>query len=455
MTQASTDRAIEKAKALFQGPTENAKRSPVHPGNGVHVDLPAYLAHYSDKVQVLKTKELEDGTILHCLKNCVFDPSHTPNDAAIGQKREGVIFYQCFHDSCKGKTWSDVKEKISGDASLAPFVGRETETPSLDLSKGLLTADSFLSLEIIHRKPLIEPWLSEGCIGIAVGWRGVGKSHFLMSVGEAISKCAPLGPWTVKNAVPVLYLDGEMVASEYQERTWAVGKLIPGERQAPFLVYNDHYATSVLGLPKVNLTKEEHRQAVTKMCLECGVKVLLLDNISSLCPGLEENKKDQWDPMNQWLLALRFQGISTVFAHHAGKDGSQRGTSGREDNLDFSISLEYPPNYSIEQGCHFIVKFKKARVRTSQLPLIADVEFQLTEKDGIPVWAWDDVKTRTSTQIVRLLSEGMKQGEVAEILKISKGQVSKLRTKAVKDDYLTEKNTLTRRGVEMLAGEGF
>jgi len=82
-------------------------------------DLPAYLAHYG--VEVVKVKE-HGGGQLHCLAACLFDPGHRNNEAAIGQTAEGKLYYQCFHNSCKGRTWAEARQSISGGDNLKEFV---------------------------------------------------------------------------------------------------------------------------------------------------------------------------------------------------------------------------------------------------------------------------------------------------------------------------------------------
>ena len=72
------------------------------------------------------------------------------------------------------------------------------------------------------------------------------------------------------------------------------------------------------------------------------IELWIIDNLASLASGLDENAKKDWDPINAWLLELRFAEISTIMLHHVNKDGGQRGTSAREDNLDISVLLKSP-----------------------------------------------------------------------------------------------------------------
>lgn len=72
-------------------------------------DLDGFLS--SSGIQVKETRAWQDAK-LHVLAACVFDPSHKGGEAAIVQHPSGKISYQCFHNSCKGKTWQDVREAV-------------------------------------------------------------------------------------------------------------------------------------------------------------------------------------------------------------------------------------------------------------------------------------------------------------------------------------------------------
>ena len=82
------------------------------------MDVQAYLSHYG--IETVKTKQ-QAGATFYCLKHCVFDPEHAHNDSAIVQDNDGMLTYQCFHNSCEGRTWKEARQVISGDDSLAQF----------------------------------------------------------------------------------------------------------------------------------------------------------------------------------------------------------------------------------------------------------------------------------------------------------------------------------------------
>jgi hypothetical protein len=92
------------------------------------------------------------------------------------------------------------------------------------------------------------------------------------------------------------------------------------------------------GIP--DLGKREGQKAF-EQCWKEPPELLVLDNISCLV-GMVTDDPDSWNTLQAWLLDLRRRGISVLMVHHAGKDGSQRGTSRREDVLDTVLALALP-----------------------------------------------------------------------------------------------------------------
>ena len=86
-------------------------------GNG-KLDVIKYLDHYGVSYKI-KSK---NGACLYCLNHCVFDESHIRNEASIIQQESGKLLYQCFHNSCKGRTWREARQIISGGDNLFTFM---------------------------------------------------------------------------------------------------------------------------------------------------------------------------------------------------------------------------------------------------------------------------------------------------------------------------------------------
>lgn len=315
----------------------------------------------------------------------------------------------------------------------------------------VLNLKDFNTIELPIKRKILNPWLSEQSIGLISGWRGVGKSWFAISLLDAVSKGESFGPWETENSVPCLYLDGEMPAQDVKERFTALNH--EGDLINSLYIYCDAYANH-LGLSKANLLSEKWRAAIKRILVTRKIKLWAVDNLASLAGGIDENSKKDWDPINAWLLELRFAGISTIMLHHTNKEGGQRGTSAREDNIDISIMLKQPVNYVPEDGAFFVAKFSKARVSTSDLPLIADIQFKLEQDEsGQLVWTWGNVKKETKIEVLKMIDEGAKTNEITDVLGITKGYVSQIKNRAIKAGELTSAGKLTPDGYSLVFNE--
>lgn len=94
------------------------KQRSTYTGSTRRLDVSGYLSKYG--IECVGEKQHGSST-LYLLKACPFDPSHTDKEAAIGQTDDDKLFFQCFHDSCQGRTWKEAREIISGSNPL--FLG--------------------------------------------------------------------------------------------------------------------------------------------------------------------------------------------------------------------------------------------------------------------------------------------------------------------------------------------
>jgi len=316
----------------------------------------------------------------------------------------------------------------------------------------IIPARDFRVIEIPTRRVFLKPWLRENGIILIVGWRGIGKTWFALSVLNAVSQGKQFGPWECEAPMPCLFLDGEMPADDIHERIDVLD--LHSDREAPLYIYSDHYANQ-FGISKAHLANESWRTKMKSILLARGIKLFAIDNLASLASGLDENSKKDWDPINQWLLELRFVGITTIMLHHESKEGRQRGTSAREDNIDISISLKYPHDYTPEDGARFIAHFSKARIPTVDLQLIADTEFKLVQNEsGENVWTWANVKGHRKREILKMLDEGLEYEAIKQQLGLSsKGYITKIKKEAIDNGLLTPKGNLTQPGFMYVSEE--
>ncbi len=62
------------------------------------------------------------------------------------------------------------------------------------------------------------------------------------------------------------------------------------------------------------------------------------------------------------------------------------------------------------------------------------------------------LKKKNKQEVLKLLSEGIPQKEISDIIHLSKGQVSKIKAGIVEDDLLSEKGKITVKGENFLRG---
>jgi putative DNA primase/helicase len=173
-------------------------------------------------------------------------------------------------------------------------------------------------------------------------------------------------------------------------------------------------------MPRID--REDGQEAIESILTD-EIKLIVVDNISTLSCA-KENEADGWAPVQDWALRQRASGRSILFVHHAGKGGTQRGTSRREDVLDTVIALRHPAQYQQEHGAVFEVHFEKNRglygdeVKPFEATLLMDERQEMS-------WSTRSIEQSTFDKVVILFNEGVKQNDIAEDLGINKSNVSR------------------------------
>lgn len=108
---AVTDISFLKKLASYY-PKETEKKASYNNYNPVAFDLDSWLTKYG---LAYKTEPVADG-VKYVLDCCPFDSNHTGKDAVIFKRNNGAIGFHCFHNSCSGKTWKDVRLKFEPNA---------------------------------------------------------------------------------------------------------------------------------------------------------------------------------------------------------------------------------------------------------------------------------------------------------------------------------------------------
>ena len=289
--------------------------------------------------------------------------------------------------------------------------------------EGAIPSTLLGELGIPPRVKLVGEWLCEADLTFVFARPGIGKTWFSLGLAAAIAGKVQFGPWQVHQNARVLYVDGEMPCESIHER-------VSSMRANENLVVINHEALFHKTGKVLNLTDRNAQSAITSLCQEKEIKVLILDNLSCLFSGVNENEADAWEAVLPWLLELRRRRIAVVIVAHSGRDGkNMRGTSRREDAAFSVIRLDDVPSSDgeLKNGARFIARFAKHRNCATEPPAY-EWTFQTMFNGKIAI----DAKVADGlTVFLQWVADGLSRAtDIAAEMGISKGTVSKMAKKA-------------------------
>ena len=314
------------------------------------------------------------------------------------------------------------------DAMLKAEIVHEAEKTWVDaLNESVVTSSELHDLELKPRKKLLGDWFCEGDCGFIFAFRGVGKTWLALAIAQALATGGKLGDWQAHESVTVLYADGEMPPDLIRDRCEGLNGGNTGK-----LEFLNHEILFERTGKVLNITKPEVQKAIAEYCTNKGVKVLILDNLSTLASGMRENEADSWELVNSWLLNLRRRKIAVVIVHHAGRSGEMTGTSKREDNVFWIIALDdAKKNTDDKRGARFISRFTKPSRNTQDEITAYEWHFVTDDATGEVTIAYQ--LAQTIDVFLGLIEDGVTEcSEIAEEMKTSKATVSRMAKQAMK-----------------------
>ena len=407
-----------------------ATAATIHEATGEPVAVCFDAGNLKPVAEVLREK-LPDIQIVLCADN---DKSKKPNTGLIkateaAQAINGLLAVPEFPDNSSGTDFNDLAEVTGVDEIKRQIEAAQSKTEKKHSGLNVVDIESFLKMTFPPRETLLCPWLPAQGLCMVYAPRGVGKTHFSLGVAYAVASGGQFLQWSAEKPRGVLFIDGEMPGNVLQERISAIAISNESEPSAPLKIITPDLQPEGM----LNLSDAADQKLITPY-LE-GIDLIIIDNLSTLCRSGKESEGESWLPVQQWALQQRAAGRSVLFIHHSGKNGEQRGTSRREDVLDTVISLKQPGDYTPDKGACFEIHFEKAR------GLYGDdtkpVEVMLTTgEDDSQIWAIKELEQSTAEKVAALLNEGVEQRDIAEMIGISKGAVSKAKKRAERDGLL-------------------
>ena len=393
----------------------------------------SFVRHHYNEFEVLPNKELISANVVSTsIKDEVNEITNTEYQA-----KQEKYYLKTFTEYLRDQKIRKRLMSVSADVSrkkinYQKFSDDILSIGSYEVSGGQTLFDYYIGGEKwneIEFGPVnyyLYPIIQEENIVYVVGDPGVGKTIFVMSLLDAVSKGLSFGPWENRlGQEKVLYIDGELGPKYYQGMTKCFGI------NNNFINFSRSHYHRMTGKGRdIRLTNSQWREDNKKFILDNNIKIIVFDNLSSLAPDINENDKKEFDVINQYFISLRALGITVFVLHHTGKNGDQRGTSARKDQVDNFIYLRAVANHDyIKDGPRFKLSFDKSRIvlediKDNDLIHAKELWYQRTTRNTFE-WTFDALSLSDDPEFVKHVLEGLSQRDIAKLHNTSQSTVGR------------------------------
>lgn len=305
-----------------------------------------------------------------------------------------------------------------------------------------IPATEFMGRTFPDEERLLGSLITAASTGMISARRGLGKSLLGLHIGYVVAARKQLEPWGCGRGDKVVYVDGEMKASDLHLRLTQILNRDPFPSSRARFLQNFHLISRSAQMHDIGYIDTDEGQEAIEAMLPAGTSLVIFDNLSAwkMSGGEDGNA---FAPIKRWLIHLRAKGIAVLMIHHTGKNGStQRGTSIHEDLLDYSILLRDDKAGKPKNGTSFLLEHTKLRGLHPDLPGVCrftfatDIVTNVMDHKCVDVEA-DPPTNQSESEIVNLLKQGLKGTEVAKRLGLKPYAVSRMKT-SLPDDLQAE-----------------
>jgi energy-coupling factor transporter ATP-binding protein EcfA2 len=228
--------------------------------------------------------------------------------------------------------------------------------PSLAVTFEELNSLDFTKKEyILHGDFPIE----KGSITMVVGAAGSGKTWFTTELSRIIASgsIGLAGTCNTGDITRTLIVDGELPIHEIYSRS----KILELEDIRHLSLISKSLLERNDVTPSLDITNASVREILTDYIVTNGFGLVILDNLFSLCSGLDLSSAEEWQPINEWFLKLRSKDICVIISHHLSKDGTAFGSISRLFNINncLLVRKEIPQDQDSDCCCFSISIIKQ------------------------------------------------------------------------------------------------
>ncbi|WP_419779285.1 AAA family ATPase [Maridesulfovibrio sp.] len=280
-----------------------------------------------------------------------------------------------------------------------------------------------------YTSPIIHPSIFPGNLCILYADSGIGKTWVAMSIAIATSfGVKAFHTWRASKPHKVLYIDSELGSTNFNDRMAKLISCYP-------IDLNNDINKKMLNWEHVaglDISQDSDQKEIEELIDDANsaeqskakVSLLILDNLSTLTNFTDSNKS--WNEIHKWLKKLAKRSIAVLIVHHTGKDGSQRGGSGKTVTADSVIRLnkarEHPTKISLE------VTIEKGRNIYGKEAKPFKIELEPNKKNS----RWQVLRAQKNKDeqnkvIIELSGKGWKEADIATELQLSLATVKRRR----------------------------
>lgn len=285
----------------------------------------------------------------------------------------------------------------------------------------LCDADEFMQRDLETREPLLidvetgSTVLYEKSLNQVFAYRGIGKSVVANALIKVLTQGGNFLRFRSDGRCRTVLVDGELPAVQLQEGL----KEFSGTPQGLLKILSPELMPNPKAFPVLSVPSQQ--AAFLEQIEDYSPHVLIFDTLTR-CFKFDTNDPDAWLVVNDFLLDLRFRGYCVILIHHAGKNGTQRGRTDGDDNLDVSVVLS--PRYGWQPGDGLQFKWTYEKVRHGgHLPEF-EAEYNPESR------TWQTVQDNRTAEIVELAAKGKTQRAIALSLDMSPASVNRVLKRA-------------------------
>jgi len=261
-----------------------------------------------------------------------------------------------------------------------------------------------------------EPCLRSETLNEIFAYRGIGKSMLIAGLIRVLIQGGELLTFKSDGGNRVLLVDGELPAGLLQKRL----QLHVGETDPSALMVR-----SVANMPghcMPPLSDPKQQKLFVDYIERARPDVIIFDTRTAIFKH-DTNNAEQLLRVNDFLIKLRSYGFCVLITHHAGKNGTQRGRTDNDDDLDLIIKLDKRAGWEPGMGLEFDLKFDKVRYGDHVRPF----EAKFDTRTG---WQLITGATTTYDRVVGALKAGRSIQPLAKELGIGVSGVLAIKKRA-------------------------